>query len=94
MRRSGLFFLFVLSFSATLAGVSDIPPLTAKTGNLHFPSGVIPFAKIDYITDVNAQGDRLVVGEPMLVDSLDAGSSWFQGFMNLVPLPNLPPAGR
>lgn len=95
MRRSGLFLLFLLVFNATLAGASVITPLATRAGDLHFPSGVIPFARIDYITDVNANGDRLVVGEAMIVDSLDPRSSWFQGFMNLVPVPDASaPAGQ
>src|SRR5262249_37245647 len=47
-----------------------------------FPSNLIPFSKVFYITDANASGDRLVVGEMSL-------ETFGQIFKEL-PLPNAP----
>jgi hypothetical protein len=49
-----------------------------------FPSGFVPFAKIDYTTDANVFGDRLVVGV------LSSGASAFINDKTLLPLPTIP----
>ncbi len=80
----------VFLLSAALCQAGPVFQSATRAGNIGFPTGVIPFATIDYITGPDASGDWLVVGEAMPVDSLDPSLSWSQGFLNLVPLPNLP----
>jgi hypothetical protein len=43
-------------------GTLGLQRLLAQTC-VPFPSGVVPFGMIDYLSGPNAQGDRLVVGE-------------------------------